>query len=180
MRFDADSPGHLLLPVRSRGKRRQSVDLLVRVQQRARLHGPNETRRVVRAVVRALADVLPPPLYQRMTAHLPTEIRVGLPTAGTPVAGCRDFLSRIGTGLFVDGPNAAFLARAVLEQLNAEGHPHVPASAAASAPADLRPLLTALPPSVTSPAPPVVRTVRRRAVAPRHRRPAGRRGLVSH
>jgi hypothetical protein len=150
------------------------------VQQRARLHGPNETRRAVQVVVGALAGVLPPPVYQRMTAHLPAEIRVGLPAAGTPVAGCRDFLSRIGTGLLVDGPNAAFLARTVLEQLNAAGHRHVPASAAAFAPADLRPLLTALPPAPPLPVPPVVRTIRRRPAAPRHRRPAGRRGLISH
>ncbi len=146
------------------------------VQQRARLHGPNETRRAVRAVVGALADVLPPTVYQRLAVQLPAAIRAGLPAPGTPVASCRDFLTRIGTGLFVDGPNAAFLARVVLEQLNAAGHPHVPASAAAYAPADLRPLLTAMPPSV----PPVVRTIRRRPVAPRHRRPAGRRGLISH
>ncbi|NMO57884.1 DUF2267 domain-containing protein [Actinoplanes sp. TBRC 11911] len=147
------------------------MDLLVTVQERGRLHGPNETRRAVRAVLAALCDVLPPPIFQRLAVHLPSPLRMGLRDSGVPVSGCHDFVSRIGDRLLVDDPNAAFLARIILEQLNAVRHGHTPAQFADLAPADLRPLLRASAPAHT----PVVRAGRRRPTDLRHRRQAVRR-----
>jgi uncharacterized protein (DUF2267 family) len=151
-----------------------AVDLLAIVQDRGRLHGPNETRRAVRAVVGTLGDVLPPPIFPRLVVHLPGPIRIGLPSSGIPVHGSQDFITRIGDRLMVDGPNAAFLARIVLEQLNAARHGHTPARFAHLAPSDLRPLLRATPPALA----PAVRLTRRRALVAadlRHRRQAVRR-----
>jgi uncharacterized protein (DUF2267 family) len=147
------------------------VDLLVMVQERGRLHGPNETRRAVRAVLGTLCDVLPPPIFQRLAVHLPVPVRIGLPYSGVPVSSCHDFVTRIGDRLLVDDPNAAFLARIILEQLNAVRHGHTPAQFADLAPADLRPLLRATAPAHT----PVVRVSRRRVADLRHRRQAVRR-----
>jgi uncharacterized protein (DUF2267 family) len=150
------------------------VDLLVIVQERGRLHGPNETRRAIRAVVGALGDVLPPPIFQRLAAHLPASVRIGPPSSGIPVSSCQDFVSRIADRLLIDDPNAAFLARIILEQLNAVRHGHTPAQFAHLAPADLRPLLRAAAPVHT----PAVRISRRRVLVSadlRHRRQAVRR-----
>jgi uncharacterized protein (DUF2267 family) len=150
------------------------VDVLAIVQERGRLHGPNETRRAVRAVVGVLADALPPPIFQRLVAHLPGTVRIGLPHSGVPVSSCRDFITRIGDRLLVDDPNAAFLARIVLEELNAVRHGHTPAQFAHLAPADMRPLLKASAPAHV----PVMRITRRRALRAadlRHRREAVRR-----
>jgi uncharacterized protein (DUF2267 family) len=120
-----------------------SVDLLVTVQRRGRLYGRNETRRAITAVLGAVGDVLPPSVFHRLAVHLPAEIRRHLPDPGTPVTGCRDFLGRIADRLLVDGPDAAFLARVVLENLNARPHGLTPGAVAHLAPADLRPLLSA-------------------------------------
>lgn len=156
------------------------MDLLAIVQERGRLHGPNETRRAVRTVVGVLADVLPPPIFQRLVVHLPGPVRIGLPHSGIPVAGCRDFITRIGGHLLVDDPNAAFLARIVLEQLNSAWHGHTPAQFAHMAPEDLRPLLRATAP-LPSFAPAARMTRRRELVAAdlRHRRQAVRRGMAT-
>jgi uncharacterized protein (DUF2267 family) len=138
------------------------------------LHGPNETRRAVRAVVGTLGDVLPPPIFPRLVVHLPGAIRIGLPSSGIPVFSSRDFITRIGDRLLVDDPNAAFLARIVLEQLNAVRHGHTPSHFAHLAPSDLRPLLRAMPPTHVA----AVRLTRRRALMAadlRHRRQAVRR-----
>jgi uncharacterized protein (DUF2267 family) len=118
------------------------IDVVVtRVQQRAHLYGPRESRRAVCAVVATLGDLLPAQVFQLLTTHLPAEIRSALPRPDRPVSSCADFLTRIADRLLVDGPNAAFLARAVLEQLNTGGLGLTPAAVANLAPADLRPLL---------------------------------------
>jgi uncharacterized protein (DUF2267 family) len=124
-------------------------DLLARVQGRARLYGRNESRRAVCAVVAALDGFLPARAVHQITAQLPVGVRRALPPPSSadphhkPNAGCRGFLARIAERLFVDGPNAAFLARAVFEQLNATTGRNRPATFAQLACPDLRPLLCA-------------------------------------
>jgi hypothetical protein len=153
-------------------------DLLARVQHRGRLHGRNESRRAVCAVVEALGEFLSDRAFHLIAGLLPDEARrrlrrpgrTGLPAA-TPT--CRTFLSAVGTRLFLDGPDAAFTARVVLEQLNATGRVVVPARFAHLVAADLRPLLCArpapLPADDTNPAP---RRVIRVSPAPSRPAPA--------
>lgn len=138
------------------------MDLLSRIQQRARLHGPKQTRRAVHATLVALAELLPEPVFRHLTAGLPAELRGRpRPADSAPAAvGRRAFLTRIAHQLVIDEPAAAFIARAVFEQLNATGNPITPAAVAHLVPADLRPLLNARMPGVTT-RPTVVSTLRR-------------------
>jgi uncharacterized protein (DUF2267 family) len=149
-------------------------DLLARVQQRARLHGRNESRRAVCAVVEALAEFLSSRSFHLLAEQLPEEIRRRLvkPAAGLrpmTAPNCRSFLSRVGRRLLIDGPDAAFTARVVLEQLNATRRVITPAAFAHLVAPDLRPLLCARPaPQLLdekSPAP--RRVIRVPAAAPR-------------
>jgi uncharacterized protein (DUF2267 family) len=125
-------------------------DLLARVQHRGRLHGRNESRRAVCAVVEALGEFLSDRAFHLIAGLLPDEARrrlrrpgrTGLPAAAPT---CRTFLSAVGNRLFLDGPDAAFTARVVLEELNATGRVIVPARFAHLVAADLRPLLCARP-----------------------------------
>src|SRR3954465_13587943 len=96
--FDHSSPRVASRREAPRG-RGAAVDLLVMVQERGRLHGPNEARAAVRAVLGTLCDVLPPPLFQPLAVHLPAPLRIGLPYSGVPVASCHDFVTRIGDRL---------------------------------------------------------------------------------
>jgi hypothetical protein len=111
------------------------------------LHGRNESRRAVCAVVEALGEFLSARAFHLLAEPLSDDIRRRLrrpdapTTATTPT--CRSFLTTIGTRLFVEGPDAAFTARVVLEELNATGRVITPARFAHLVAADLRPLLCA-------------------------------------
>ncbi|WP_067499007.1 DUF2267 domain-containing protein [Actinoplanes sp. TFC3] len=117
--------------------------LLASVERRARLHGRRESLRVVSGVTGALTDVLPPRAAELLAPHLPTEIlarldgRLRLEAPAT----CRAFLGRITSILYVDQPDNAFLARVVIEQLNASLRVISPAAFAHLVAPDLRPLL---------------------------------------
>jgi hypothetical protein len=128
-------------------------DLLALIQRDGRLYGRNESRRAMLAVLTSLSEMLPAPAYRRFFSALPADIRQRLPRPGagriSPVAGCRAFVARISGRLLVDGPDAAFLARVVLTQLNALGRGCAPAALAQVVPADLRPLLRSGAPETT-------------------------------
>jgi uncharacterized protein (DUF2267 family) len=129
-------------------------DLLTRVQRRARLHGRRESRRTVCGVLQALGDILPGRALDLLAPELPGEIS-GLPPRrelGTAPATCRAFLDRVSTILYVDQPENAFLARVVLEQLNATLRVISPAAFTHLVDADLRPLLRAGRPGLDEPA----------------------------
>ncbi|WP_305785449.1 DUF2267 domain-containing protein [Symbioplanes lichenis] len=132
------------------------IDLLLAgVEQRARLHGRRESLRVVSGVTGALADVLPLRASELLAPHLPAELRVRLDTRArteTP-ATCRAFLGRVASILYVDQPTNAFLARVVLEHLNASLRVISPAAFAHLVAPDLRPLLLAGRPPVARTAP---------------------------
>ncbi|BAL87880.1 hypothetical protein AMIS_26600 [Actinoplanes missouriensis 431] len=118
---------------------------LTGIEHGARLHGRRESLRAVSGVLGALADVLPPRASELLEPHLPSEIRTGLAGRArieTP-ASCRAFLDRITAILYVDQPDNAFLARVVLEHLNASLRVISPAAFAHLVAADLRPLLQA-------------------------------------
>jgi uncharacterized protein (DUF2267 family) len=102
------------------------ADLLSEVQRRARLHGPNETRRAVCATLEALGDLVPGHLFAGLVEGLPAEIRSGLKTNGVTgetrpltAIGRRTFVDRIARRLYIEQPDAAFLARVVFGELNA-------------------------------------------------------------
>jgi uncharacterized protein (DUF2267 family) len=124
-------------------------DLLARVQSRARLYGRNQSRRAVGAVVAALDGSLPAGAVRQIAAQLPAGIRRAMASPnGTsphekPDAGRGGFLARIAGRLLIDGPDAAFLARVVFEQLNAAMPRKRPAAFAHLACPDLRALLCA-------------------------------------
>jgi uncharacterized protein (DUF2267 family) len=122
-------------------------DLLARIQQDGRLYGRNETRRAIGAVLTSLSELLPAPAYRRLFSALPADLRRPLPRPGAgrivPVTSSRSFVARVAERLYVDGPNAAFLARVVLTRLNTAGSACAPAALAPLVPADLRPLLRA-------------------------------------
>jgi uncharacterized protein (DUF2267 family) len=118
-------------------------DLLTRVQRVARLHGRNESRRVVCGVLQALGDVLPGRAMDLLLGQLPADIADRLRRRdrhATP-ADCRAFLHRVATILYVEQPENAFLARVVLEQLNTTLRVITPAGFSHLVAADLRPLL---------------------------------------
>jgi uncharacterized protein (DUF2267 family) len=126
-------------------------DLLARVQHRGRLHGRNESRRAVCAVVESLGEFLSPRAFHLLTEQLPNDVRVGVRRPEVPVIvpTSRMFLTGIAARLFLDGPDAAFTARIVLEELNATGRVITPARFAHLVAADLRALLCAHRPPVT-------------------------------
>ena len=120
-------------------------DVLARIQERGRLYGVNHTRRTVQGVLDVLSDLLPSPALRRLTAHLPADVRPPLPPRETrtiEVLTCRAFIARLAARLFVDEPDAAFLARVVFEQLNTTAGT-TPAAVAHLVAADPRLLLRA-------------------------------------
>jgi uncharacterized protein (DUF2267 family) len=121
-------------------------DLMARIQERGRLHGTNQTRRAVQGVLGVLQDMLPAPAFRRLTAHVPAELHPAPPSAAVrpiEMLGCRAFVGRVAARLFLDEPDAAFLARVVFENLNAAASGTTPAAIAHLVAADLRPLLRA-------------------------------------
>jgi hypothetical protein len=54
-------------------------DLVSRVQQRGRLHGPHESRRTLRAAIDALVEAVPVGLSRRLAMRVATETGAGLP-----------------------------------------------------------------------------------------------------
>jgi uncharacterized protein (DUF2267 family) len=147
-------------------------DLLARVQHRSRLHGRNESRRAVCAVVEAIGEFLSPRAFHLIAELLPEDVRRRLrhtPSPGLPT--CRSFLAAVRTRLLLDGPDATFAARIVLEELNATGRVITPARFVHLVAPDLRALLCAQRAPITvddtNPAP--RRTIR---VGPAATRPA--------
>jgi hypothetical protein len=115
-------------------------DLLSGIQVGGRLHGRNETVRVVRAVLGTLGRVVDTaPLEDRVPADL-------LPAAAPDdeAWNARRFIHTVAALLMIDEPDAAFLCRVTFTQLNAACE-SAPAMLAPLAPADLRPLLLAHP-----------------------------------
>jgi hypothetical protein len=124
------------------------MDLLTRIAERARLHGPNETRRTVCATLEALTGVLPPLVLHPLLITIPDGIRRELPVGRAPrLRNCREFITAIAGRLHVEEPEAAFRARIIFEQLNDQPYGLTPASVAHLTPRDMRPLLTARDPS---------------------------------
>ncbi|WP_244876499.1 DUF2267 domain-containing protein [Winogradskya consettensis] len=120
------------------------MDVLARIQERARLHGPNETRRAVGAILASLADILPRHVFHQLTATFPDDLHPTGPLPPVAVAPGRNaFVSRLAAHLLIDEPDAAFLARVIFEQWNAAARTLSPATIAYLAPAGLRPLLRA-------------------------------------
>ncbi len=122
-------------------------DLLAGVRVRARLHGPNEARRVIRAVVETLGTLVPGPI-RGLAGQLPADLGITLPEGAswsTEGRACRRFLRDVAARLLVDEAEAAFLSRVTLGELNAYCRGVTPARLAAMVPADLRPLLRAQP-----------------------------------
>ncbi|BCJ50143.1 hypothetical protein Asp14428_16180 [Actinoplanes sp. NBRC 14428] len=119
-------------------------DLLSHVRTRARLHGRGHAQRVVEAVVHGLRGVVPEASWRGLTAQLPFAVGAAVARA-EPVGGgaCRALIRDVARRLNVAEPDAAFYARVTFEQLNAFCQGITPARLAASAPADLRPLLSA-------------------------------------
>ena len=148
-------------------------DLLARIQLRGRLPGRNESRRAVHAVVEALGELLTPRALHLIAEQLPADVRRRLPRPAevarpVPPPTCRSFLARVGGRLHLEGPDAAFTARIVLEQLNATRRVITPAAFAHLVAPDLRPLLSAKPAPVADQLPPPRRLIR---VAPTPTRP---------
>ena len=114
-------------------------DLISQVRVRGRLHGRNEARRVIRAVLQAFRQLVPDDTYRQIAVQLPAEIAVGpaVPGDGRPLT------REVARQLYVNEPNAAFLSRVVFEQLNAYCHGVTPASVADSLPAEVRALVSA-------------------------------------
>ncbi|MEV6846426.1 DUF2267 domain-containing protein [Actinoplanes sp. NPDC051411] len=150
-------------------------DLLARVQHRGRLHGRNESRRAVCAVVEALGEFLSARAFHLLAEQLPLPVR-HRPPADPAVPTSRTFLAGIARRLLMDGPDAAFTARIVLEELNATGRVITPARFAHLVAPDLRPLLGArrapVTASETNPAPRRVIRVTPAPVRPVTARPA--------
>jgi hypothetical protein len=141
-------------------------DLLARVQHRGRLHGRNESRRAVRAVVEALGEFLSARAFHLLAEQLPIPVR-HLPPPNATVPTARTFLAGIAGRLLLDDPDAAFTTRIVLEELNATGRVITPARFAHLVAPDLRPLLGARRAPVTaSEANPAPRRVIRVTPAP--------------
>ncbi|WIM93523.1 DUF2267 domain-containing protein [Actinoplanes oblitus] len=124
-------------------------DLLTRIQQNGRLHGRNESRRVVTTVLGVLSELLPAPAYRRLTAALPEELRERLPHPEpgriVEILDVRRFLARIAERLYADSTDAAFLVRVVLAELNTADRGIRPAQLAHLVPTDLRPLFRSRP-----------------------------------
>ncbi|GAA4609963.1 uncharacterized protein (DUF2267 family) [Actinoplanes octamycinicus] len=124
-------------------------DLLTRIQQNGRLHGRNESRRVVTTVLGVLSELLPAPAYRRLTAGLPEELRQRLPIPEpgriVEILDVRRFLTRVADRLYADSADAAFLARVVLAELNTADRGIRPEQLAHLVPADLRPLFRSVP-----------------------------------
>jgi uncharacterized protein (DUF2267 family) len=120
-------------------------DVLSEVQRRARLRGRNHARRVLHAVLGALREYVPEPVFQRLADQLPAD--AGAPPPGGPAVatgGCRDLIRDVARRLHVGEPDAAFYARVTFEQLNAScPHGTSPARIAPSLPADMRALVCA-------------------------------------
>jgi hypothetical protein len=115
-------------------------DLLSEIQVGGRLHGRNETRRVVRAVLGTLGRVLD-------TTPLEKTVPADLLPAESPddhAWNARLFIHTVASLLMIDEPDAAFLCRITFAQLN-DACDSAPAMLAPLAPADLRPLLLAYP-----------------------------------
>jgi uncharacterized protein (DUF2267 family) len=123
-------------------------DLLSQVRISARLHGRNQARRVVQAVLRALREHVPETAFRDLVAELPAEVEVTPSGSGEPVSGtsaARRLIRDVARQLHIDEPNAAFYARTTFAQLNVFCRGTTPAQLAARLPADLRPLLSARP-----------------------------------
>jgi len=122
-------------------------DLLARVQHRGRLHGRNESRRAIGAVVETLGEFLSARAFHLLTEPIPLPLR-HRPRPIVPTV--RTFLATVAVRLHMDGPDAAFTARIILEELNATGRVITPARFAHLVAADLRPLLCARRAAVTA------------------------------
>lgn len=120
----------------------QRDDPLTQIRIHARLYGRRHAGRVAGAVLQALRPHVPASDFGDLAAQLPAEVVL----AGDPVVtgeGCEAFVRDIAERLGVATPDAAFYARVTFGWLNAYCHGVTPAAIAPSAPACLRPLLTA-------------------------------------
>jgi uncharacterized protein (DUF2267 family) len=125
-------------------------DLVSQVRARARLHGRNEARQVIQAVLQAFRRLVPDTTFQQIVGQLPRELNalcVGRDRGQGPASdtddACRSLVRAIAQQLHVDEPNAAFYSRIVFEQLNTSCRGITPASLAQSLPAEVRPLIAA-------------------------------------
>lgn len=118
-------------------------DLLTQVRICARLHGRNQARRVVRAVMQALEKRLSPTAFAELAAQLPADI--GVTMSGRHIEQCtaQQLIREVAEELHVPEPDAAFYLRVTFEQLNAFCRGVTPAQLAALLPGDLRGLLSA-------------------------------------
>ncbi|MFI5496739.1 DUF2267 domain-containing protein [Actinoplanes sp. NPDC051859] len=124
-------------------------DLVHQVRTRARLHGPNEARRVIAVVLDTCRQFVPDRTVEEIVAQLPADLAaVRLAADGDgprhPAGDAlRALLSRVAQRLNVTEPDAAFLSRVVFAQLNRHCRGVTPASLCPLLPAELRALFSA-------------------------------------
>jgi uncharacterized protein (DUF2267 family) len=125
-------------------------DLLSQIRQRARLHGRNQARRVVQAVMQSLRTFVPETEFRSLVAQLPPDIDLTpvdtLPPGDNLDDGTgagRRLIRDIARRLHVSEPDAAFYTRVTFAQLNAYSRGDGPALIAGLLPAELRPLVSA-------------------------------------
>jgi uncharacterized protein (DUF2267 family) len=120
------------------------------VQNRARLSNRGEAERACRATLETLGERVPEGLADKLAAQLPHEIGEHLRRTevygGTGTGerfGRHDFVERIAVRAGVDEPKAAYLARSVLEVVNAATQGKITEKVEESLPPDIRELLSA-------------------------------------
>lgn len=128
----------------------QHDEFIGQVQQRARLSSRGDAERASRATLETLGERVPEGLADNLAAQLPHEI--GEHLRRTEVYGGvgtgerfdrRDFVKRVASRAGVDEPQAAYLARTVLETVDEATEGAIVAKILDSLPPDLRSLISA-------------------------------------
>jgi uncharacterized protein (DUF2267 family) len=127
-------------------------EFIGRVQQQGRLSSMGDAERACRATLETLGERVPEGLVDNIAVQLPSEIADHLrrtevrEQSGTHVQfGRRDFISRVAERAGVGNDQAAYIARAVLDALNAATEGGLMAKVTESLPADLREYVTPAP-----------------------------------
>jgi uncharacterized protein (DUF2267 family) len=128
----------------------QHDEFIGQVQHRAHLSGRGDAERATRATLETLAERIPEGLADNLAAQLPHEI--GENIRRTEVYGGagsgerfdrRDFIERVAARSGADEPQAAFLARAVLEVTDEAAQGAIMSKVYDSLSPDIRQLVTA-------------------------------------
>lgn len=127
-------------------------EFIGRVQQQGRLSSMDDAEHACRATLETLGERVPEGLVENIAVQLPHEIADHLrrtevrQQSGTHVHfGRGDFISRVAERAGVGDDQAAYIARAVLDALNAATEGGLMAKVTESLPADLREYVTPAP-----------------------------------